>query len=130
VAWRHSTGSAPVLLDDKALAKTSSVQAAGPPDRAARGARLTQLSLPVEVVGALLHSKDQFVGRRAESYLLAEGQQSREELLWARHQNEAFVTGWREKSSSLEAIVSRAGQVRRELRAELFKDSPPLETSR
>ena len=85
------------------------------------GARLTQTSLPVELVGALLTSKNSLLASAAEFYLLAEDSKEAQKLLWQHHPNQAFVTGWRD--DNFDQMV----EVEEKLRAELFKADAPLE---
>jgi len=91
-------------------------------------ARLTQTPLPVDVVGGLLGSKNRLLALAAERYLLVEDSKEARELLWHRHLNEAFMTGWREDiepigGNNLDAMA----KVEDKLRAEVIKDNPPLE---
>ena len=89
-------------------------------------ARLTQTVLPVEMVGPFLRNKDPLLTQAAETYLLAEDSRAARDLLWARHPNEAFVTGWRENyqyGGNFEAIVKSEER----LRAEVMKDDGPKE---
>ncbi len=122
-------GLAPVLLEDAALAQ--SVLNSGSESSQITllaGARLTQLPLPVDVVGAMLHSKNQLLAVAAESYLLAEDSKDARELVWARHPKEAFVTGWRENLEQLVgSTLDEMAKVEEKLRAELFKENPPVE---
>ena len=90
-------------------------------------ARLTQTPLPVEMVDKLLDHKDSLLTLAAETYLLAEDSAQARELLWQRHPNEAFITGWRENAFymglSFEALVKSEDQ----LRAEVLKENGPIE---
>lgn len=116
-----------VLLDDPALAQG----VLNSEDRAAQVAllacsRLTQTPLPVEMVDKLLDHKDSLLTLAAETYLLAEDSAQARELLWQRHPNEAFVTGWRENTfyaGSFDALVKSEDQ----LRAEVLKENGPIE---
>lgn len=122
-------GVAAVLLNDEPLAQS----VLGSDDTVAQVmllgcARLVQMPLPVSQVGALFQSKNPNVALAAERYLLAEDSREARGLLWARHENEAFITGWRENipligGDNFEAM----GKAEEKLRAELFTDSAPLE---
>jgi hypothetical protein len=91
-------------------------------------ARLTQTALPVEQVGALMQSKNALLALAAERYLIAEDSKEARQLLWQRHPNEAFVTGWRENIELIGGSnFDLMGKMEATLRAELFKDNPPLE---
>lgn len=122
-------GIAAILLDDGALIQ--SVLSSGN-ESAQLGllasARLTQTDLPVEVVGSLLRHKNSLLALAAERYLLVEDSKEAGELLWRRHPNEAFVTGWRE---NIELIGSTdfdlMGKTEDKLRGELFKENSPVE---
>ncbi|HEU4434750.1 MAG TPA: HEAT repeat domain-containing protein, partial [Pyrinomonadaceae bacterium] len=88
--------------------------------------RLTQTPLPVEMVDQLLKHKHELLTLAAETYLLAEDSPQARELMWQRHPNEAFVTGWRENTFygiSFEALVKSEEQ----LRAEVLKENGPIE---
>jgi hypothetical protein len=88
--------------------------------------RLSQMALPVEMVAALLKHKNALVTQAAETYLLAEDSREARDLLWQRHPNEAFVTGWRENlmyGMNYEHIIKTEDQ----LRAELLKENGPIE---
>lgn len=89
--------------------------------------RLTQMPLPVEIVGSLLRSKDQLLSHAAEAYLLADDSPPARELLWQHHPNEAFVTGWREPRETTTNRSSRAAIDEEKLRAEILKENGPLE---
>lgn len=117
-----------VLLDDGGLAEgilTSRDQPAQIGLLAC--ARLTQMPLPVELVGRLLKSKNSLVAFAAETYLLAEDSREARQLLWQHHPNEAFVTGWREPIYSSDQHVVMVEKIEKELRAELFKENGPTE---
>jgi len=91
-------------------------------------ARLTQTVLPVEQVGALMQSKNSLLALAAERYLIAEDSKEARQLLWQRHPNEAFVTGWRENIELIGGSnFDLMGKMEATLRAELFKDNPALE---
>jgi hypothetical protein len=89
--------------------------------------RLTQTALPVELIGPLLRRKNELLLQAAETYLLADDSPEARDLLWQRHPNEAFVTGWRENfmygAYNYEALVKSEDQ----LRAELLKENGPTE---
>ncbi len=122
-------GVAAVLLEDSALAQ--SLLASG--SQLAQAAvlvcaRLTSMSLPVEAVGSLMKSRDQLLAEAAERYLLAEDSREARELLWARHPGQAFITGWRENIElSGGDNFDDIGKIEEKLKAELFKENPPLE---
>ena len=116
-----------VLLNDPALAQ-GILNSEDEPAQIALLAcsRLSQTALPVEMVGSLLNRKNQLLTQAAETYLLAEDSREARELLWKRHPNEAFVTGWRENlmfGVTYENIVKSEDQ----LRAELLKENGPIE---
>jgi hypothetical protein len=121
---------AAVLLGDKVLAQH--ILATG--NQLAQiallaSARLTQLPLPVAQVGTLLGSKNPTLALAAESYLLAEDSEDAGRLVLARHPHEGFITGWRESVSLTGGTNCEAlGKAEASLRAELFKQSAPLET--
>ena len=88
--------------------------------------RVTQMPLPVEMIAPLLHSKDSLLTQAAETYLLAEDSREARDLLWQRHPNEAFVTGWRDGQTygyAFEEIVKGEDA----LRAELSEENGPTE---
>lgn len=89
--------------------------------------RLIQTPLPVQLIGPLLRHKNALLARAAEAYLLIEDSREARELLWQRHPNEAFVTGWREETfygaPTLEALV----KAEEKLRAEVLKENGPIE---
>ncbi len=125
-------GSAPgisaVLLNDESIAQDI---LAGK-DRQAQIAllacsRLVQMALPIELVGPLLNSKDALLFFAAERYLLAEDSPEARELLWQRHPNEAFITGWLEPLNYLAEDAALFDKVEKKLRAELFEENGPLE---
>lgn len=122
-------GIAAVLLDDSILARTilsSGEQTSQTALLAA--ARLTQTSLPVELVGALLTSKNSLLVQAGEHYLLAEDSKEARKLLWQRHPGEAFITGWRENLAYLGNRGDKAiEKIETNLRAELFKENGPIE---
>ena len=119
-----------VLLTDPALAQS----VLGAEDQAAQiallaCARLTQMPLPVDHVGALMESKNPLLALAAERYLLAEDSKEAQEFLWARHPNEAFITGWHEDSSNEVGRNSETIENDEEkLRAQLLKESAQTET--
>jgi hypothetical protein len=117
-----------VLLNDPALAQGI----LNSEDRTAQVAllacsRLTQMPLPVEMVDKLLDHKDSLLTLAAETYLLAEDSAPAREMLWQRHPNQAFVTGWRENTfySGINFQVLVKGED--ELRAEVLKENGPIE---
>ncbi|HEX7335556.1 MAG TPA: HEAT repeat domain-containing protein [Pyrinomonadaceae bacterium] len=118
-----------ILLNDAHLAQSILTSDDQPAQIALlAGARLTQTPLPVELVGALLPSKNALLALAAERYLLVEDSKDAQKLLWRHHPNQAFVTGWRE---SIPLIgVGSFGQLEKaeeKLRAELFKADGPVE---
>lgn len=123
-------GLAPVLLEDASLARSVLSSGSESSQIALLAcARLAQLPLPVDVVGGRLQSKNQLLAAAAESYLLAEDSRDARELVWARHPKEAFVTGWRENMPLLSSdTYDEMGKFEKQLRDELFKENPPLET--
>ena len=90
-------------------------------------ARLTRMELPVELIAPILRDKDSLLTQAAEMYLLADDSREARELLWQRHPNEGFITGWRENLlymySGFEALVKTED----DLRSELFKENGPTE---
>ena len=116
-----------VLLNDPALAQ-GILNSEDEPAQIALLAcsRLTQTALPVELVAPLLNHKNQLLTQAAETYLLAEDSREARDLLWQRHPNEAFVTGWRENfwyGMNVESLVKSEDQ----LRGELLKENGPIE---
>jgi len=124
-----SQGIGSIMLDDDMMAQTILSSA----DQQAQiavlaGARLTQTSLPVAVVGPLLKSKNALLAHAAERYLLAEDSEEARTLLWQQHPGEAFITGWRENiqfigGSNFDAL----GKKEEQLRSELLKENGPVE---
>jgi hypothetical protein len=118
-----------VLLNDPQLVQTILTSGNQPAQLGLlAGARLTQTPLPVELVARLLTSENALLALAAERYLLAEDSKDARKLLWRHHPNQAFVAGWRED------IQHRVGEdfegmakAEEKLRAELFKDEPPIE---
>lgn len=88
--------------------------------------RLAQTALPVEMVGVLLTHKNQLLTQAAETYLLAEDSREARDLLWQRHPNEAFLTGWREYLMH-GMSYDNLGKTEEQLRAELLKENGPIE---
>jgi hypothetical protein len=121
-------GIAAVLLNDPTLAQ-GVLNSEDEPAQIALLAcsRLTQTTLPVELIGPLLRRKNALLLQAAETYLLAEDSPEARDLLWQRHPNEAFITGWRENimygAYNYEALVKSEEQ----LRAELLKENGPTE---
>lgn len=116
-----------VLLNDPALAQ-GILNSEDEPAKIALLAcsRLTQTALPVELVAPLLNHKNQLLMQAAETYLLAEDSREARDLLWQRHPNEAFVTGWRENfwyGMNFESLTKTEDQ----LRGELLKENGPIE---
>jgi hypothetical protein len=117
------------LLDDENLAQNI----IGSHDESAQlglivCARLIQMSLPVRQVGSLMKRDDGLLALAAERYLLANDTEEARLLLWDRHPNEGFVTGWRENiqiigGNNFDAMANTEER----LRAELFKENPPSE---
>ena len=90
--------------------------------------RLTQTSLPIDLVDPLLRHKNSMLANAAELYLLAEDSHDARALLWQHHPNEAFVTGWREKvPEAFEGAMDAMRKMEDKLRAELFKEDGPIE---
>ncbi len=122
-------GVASVLLADEALAQSI----LGSDDYTAQiallaCARLVQMPLSVTQVGTLLQSKNPNLALAAERYLLAEDSREARELLRARHEKEAFITGWRENIPLMGGSDFGAmGKAEEKLRAELFTEGGPLE---
>lgn len=86
-----------VLLNNAALAQDILTSDDRPAQIALLAcSRLTQTSLPVELIGPFLRHQDPLLTLAAEAYLLAEDSREARDLLWQRHPNEAFITGWRE----------------------------------
>jgi hypothetical protein len=90
-------------------------------------ARLTQMPLQVELVGPMLNSKNELLASAAQSYLLAEDSVEARQLLWRRHPNEAFITGWLEPFDTHVEKVAIFGKFEKKLRAELFAENGPTE---
>ena len=90
-------------------------------------ARYTQMALPVELVGPRLYSKNELLASAAEAYLLAEDSTEARELLWRRHPNEGFITGWLEPFEAHEHKVAIFIKFEKKLRAELFEENGPTE---
>lgn len=92
-------------------------------------ARLVQMPLNVMQVGLLLRSRKPDLAAAAERYLLAEDSPEARGLLWTRHRDEAFITGWRENIELLSSISFNAmGKIEEKLRAELLtKEGAPVE---
>lgn len=116
-----------ILLNDPALAQ-GILNSEDEPAKIALLAcsRLTQTALPVELVAPLLNHKNQLLVQAAETYLLAEDSREARDLLWQRHPNEAFVTGWRENfwyGMNFESLTKTEDQ----LRGELLKENGPIE---
>ncbi len=121
-------GVAAVLLDDSGLAQGILASR----DQTAQIAilacsRLTQMQLPIELVGQFLRSKNSLVAQAAEAYLLAEDSREARELLWQHHPDEAFLTGWREKGHFAAFGFDPMDKIEKELRAELLKENGPSE---
>lgn len=117
-----------VLLNDSQLAQTILTSGNQPAQIGLlAGARLTQTSLPVELVGKLLSSKTSLLALAAERYLLAEDSKEARKLLWQHHPNQAFVTGWRQDNGLVGEKLDAMARAEDKLRAELFKEEGPLE---
>jgi hypothetical protein len=123
-------GIAPVLLEDASLAQSVLSSGREPSQIALLAcARLVQMPLPVETVGVLLQSQNQLLAFAAERYLLVEDSKEARELLWSHHPREAFVTGWRDNIQLMNGNnFDVMGKVEEQLRTELFKENPPVET--
>ncbi len=116
-----------VLLNDPALAQGI----LNAEDRTAQiallaCARLAQMALPVEMIGPFLREKDPLLAQAAEIYLLAEDSREARDILWQRHPNEAYITGWRERMLMVVSYESLV-KMEEELRAELLKENGPTE---
>jgi hypothetical protein len=129
----NSAGPAPgiaaALLEDASLAR--SVLSSGS-ESAKIGllasARLTQLTLPVDVVGVLLKSKVQLMQEAAKQFLLAEDSPAARQLLWSHYPNQAFTTGWRANiDTSGGSNFDALGKKEEKLRAELLAENGPAE---
>lgn len=117
-----------VMLDNDALAQT--ILSSG--DQQAQiallaSARLTQTSLPVEVIGPMLKSKNALLAQAAERYLLAEDSDEAQTLLWKQHPDEAFMTGWRENIQFIDDNFDTLEKKEEQLRRELLKENGPVE---
>ena len=118
-----------IMLDNDALAQT--ILSSG--DQQSQiallaSARLTQTSLPVEVIGPMLKSKNALLAQAAERYLLAEDSDEAQTALWQQHPGEAFITGWREHiqfidNNDFDILEKKEEQLRREL----LKENGPVE---
>lgn len=122
-------GVAVALLGDEVLAQN----VLGSKDRLAQtallaSARLVQMPLPAAQVGALLGGREELTALAAERYLLAEDSEEARALLWGRHRDEAFITGWRENGAHVGGQIFEAmGKAEEKLRAEMLKDGGPVE---
>lgn len=117
-----------VLLDDALLADgilNSKDQAAKMGLLAC--SRLVQKPLPLALVGPLLNSKDPLLAFAAETYLLAEDSREARELLWRRHPNEAFITGWLETLDYPTDVYTGIRKTEGKLRAEILEENGPIE---
>jgi hypothetical protein len=75
-----------------------------------------------------MRSKNSLLAVSAERYLLVEDSKEARELLWRRHSNEAFVTGWRENIALIGGgNFELMAKMEEKLRGELFKDNSPRE---
>lgn len=90
-------------------------------------ARMVQMPLPLALVGPLLESKDPLLALAAENYLLAEDSREARDLLWQRHANEAFVTGWLETLNYPIDVYTFIRKTEAKLRAELLEENGPVE---
>ncbi|HKR23226.1 MAG TPA: hypothetical protein VJS17_11555, partial [Pyrinomonadaceae bacterium] len=123
-----SQGAGAVLLDDALLADGI----LNGKDRAAKigllaCSRMVQMPLPLALVGPLLGSKDPLLALAAESYLLAEDSREARDLLWQRHPNEAFITGWLETLNYPMDVYPFIRKTEAKLRAELLEENGPIE---
>lgn len=117
-----------VLLDDALLAdgilngkdKTAKIGLLA-------SARMVQMPLPLALVGPLLESKDPLLALAAESYLLAEDSREARDLLWQRHPDEAFITGWLETLNYPLEFYASIRKTEAKLRAELLEANGPVE---
>ena len=118
-----------VMLDDSILVQSVLTSGDQPRQIALLAcSRLTQTSLPIDLVGPFLRHKNSMLANAAELYLLADDSHEARELLWQHHPNEAFVTGWREKvPEAFEGAIDAIHKMEDKLRAELFKDDGPIE---
>ena len=115
-----------VLLNDPLLAQGILTSADEPAQIGLLAcSRLTQTPLPVELIGPFLRHKNPLLAQAAETYLLAEDSPQARDILWQRHPNEAFITGWRDNiyGGNQEAI----GKSEEKLHAELFTEKGPTE---
>jgi hypothetical protein len=90
-------------------------------------ARLTRTSLPTELVGPFLRHKDSLLALAAENYLMAQDSPEGRNLLWARHPNEAFITGWLETQYYGPNYYKDIIKAEQDLRAEVMKEDGPKE---
>lgn len=123
-----SQGVGAVLLDDALLAD-GILNGKDQPAKIAllASARLTQMPLPPALVGPFLASKDPLLALAAESYLLAEDSREARDLLWQRHPNEAFITGWLETLDYQMDMYASIRKTEAKLRAELLEENGPIE---
>jgi hypothetical protein len=116
-----------VLLDDPTLAQ-GILNSEDQPAQIAllAGARLTQMALPVELVGPFLRHKNSLLTRAAETYLLVEDSKEARDLLWQTYPNQAFITGWRETyyvGDFFQGLIKHEEK----LRDEVLKENGPRE---
>lgn len=91
-------------------------------------ARLTQTSLPVDLVAKLLPSKNSLLALAAERYLLAVDSKEARKALWRHHPDQAFVTGWRENAPDVGLDnIEQLAKTEEKLRVELLKPDGPRE---
>lgn len=91
-------------------------------------ARLTRQSLPASAVIPLLNSENKMLVLAAERYLLVEDSPEAREALWAKHPNETFITGWRDKIDYLGPKSDTADKIEEKLRGEFGEADSPLAT--
>lgn len=117
-----------VLLNDPALAQGILSSEDRPAQIALIAcARLTRMELPVELIAPILRDKDSLITQAGEMYLLAEDSREARDLLWKRHPNEGFITGWRENLLYMYSSFATLAKSEEELRAELLKEKGPIE---
>jgi hypothetical protein len=118
-----------ILLEDNDAAETILSSGDQPAQIALlAAARLTQTPLPIDVVGPLLNSKNSLLAMAAERYLLAEDSKQARTVLWQKHPNEAFITGWRENIPLIAGDnFDRIAKQEEKLRGELRKPGGPVE---
>ncbi len=89
--------------------------------------RLALMSLPVELVGPFLSSKNSLLALSAERYLLIEDSKEAQQLLLQHNPNKAYVTGWGENGEYTYGTYGEVAKTEAKLRAELLKENGPIE---